>query len=132
MRNLLVGLIVSSLFFVSQRSVWANSSVIQIETLASAIYLAEGGDKTRHPYGILKHYKVTTPRQACINTIKSNLRRFRSQFVETDFIHFMSLSYCPIGADNDKAYRVNQFWERNVKFFYSKYKTHNQVGGSHG
>ena len=39
------------------------------EQIANAIYKAEGGAKTNYPYGILAHYKHTTPRQACINTI---------------------------------------------------------------
>jgi len=50
----------------------AQAHQINVNKLADAIYLAEGGSKTKHPYGILKKYKTTTPRQACINTIKSN------------------------------------------------------------
>jgi hypothetical protein len=91
---------------------------INIEKLADAIYKAEGGSKTNHPYGILQKYKTTTPRQACINTIQSSLKRFEKQNNETDFIHFLSLTYCPIGAKNDK-YGLNVNWERNVKFFYN-------------
>ena len=41
---------------------WENS-------LADAIFKAEGGHKTKHEYGILAHYQHTTPRQACLNTI---------------------------------------------------------------
>ena len=32
--------------------------------IADAIYIAEGGIATRHPYGILKKYKTTPPRNA--------------------------------------------------------------------
>ena len=89
------------------------------DRLADAIYRAEGGEKTRYPYGILQKYKVTTPRQACINTIKSAQKRFAKQKKETDFVHFLSLTYCPIGAKNDPG-GLNKYWVKNVKYFYLK------------
>ena len=90
-----------------------------IEKLADAIYLAEGGAKTKYPYGILTKYKTTTPRQACINTINSALKRFALQTKEKDFIIFLSLTYCPIGAKND-PHNLNIHWVKNVKYFYYK------------
>ena len=89
-----------------------------VERLATAIYYAEG-TKTKHPYGILAKYKHTTPRQACINTIKSSLNRFNKQNKENDFIHFLSLTYCPIGASNDPT-GLNHNWAKNVRYFYEK------------
>jgi len=89
---------------------------IDVEKLANAIFKAE--NSISHPYGIMTKYAHTTPRQACINTIKSALKRFNAQTKEKDFIHFLSLTYCPIGADNDNG--TNKFWERNVKYFYMK------------
>jgi hypothetical protein len=88
--------------------------VYTIGDLADAIYKAEGESKASHAYGILAHYKHTTPRQACINTIHSAKHRFLSQTKEKDFIHFLSLTYCPIGASNDPQ-GLNVNWERNVK-----------------
>ena len=92
----------------------AYAGGINIERLADAIYLAEGGSKTAHPYGILKKYKVTTPRQACINTIKSNLKRWKG---EGNFIDFLQKTYAPIGAKNDPK-GLNKNWAKNVKHFY--------------
>jgi hypothetical protein len=89
---------------------------INIEKLATAIYHAEGGAKTRHPYGILKKYKTTTPRQACINTIKSAKRRYEKTNQGIDFISFLSKTYCPIGASNDPT-GLNKNWVKNVKYF---------------
>ncbi len=89
------------------------------DQIANAIYKAENS-KT-HPYGILTHYKHTTPRQACLNTIKSALKRFAKQTKEKDFIHFFSLTYCPIHAKND-PHNLNINWERNVKFFLQRRK----------
>ena len=89
---------------------------INIEKLATAIYYAEGGVKTNHPYGILIKYKYTTPKQACINTIKHALRDWNGK---GDFIVFLGNRYCPIGANNDPK-RLNKNWIKNVKYFYEK------------
>ena len=97
----------------------SQATVVNVDKLADAIYLAEGGSKTSHPYGILKRYISTTPRQACINTIKSAIKRFNNQTKEKDFIHFLSLTYCPIGASNDPT-GLNRNWEKNVKHFYNR------------
>lgn len=82
------------------------------EQIADAIYKAEGGAKTSHPYGILAHYKITTPRQACLNTIAHARRDFKGG----DFIEFLGSRYCPIGASNDPM-GLNKNWIGNVKYF---------------
>ena len=89
---------------------------IDVNRLADAIYIAEGGAKTSHPYGILAHYKHTTPRQACINSIKHALRDWNGQ---GDFIAFLGSRYCPIGAKNDPT-GLNVNWVKNVKYYYQK------------
>lgn len=94
---------------------------INIEKLATAIYYAEGGAKTNFPYGILIKYKTTTPRQACINTINSALKRYEKTNKKLDFITFLGLTYCPVGAKNDPT-GLNKNWVRNVKFHYAKLK----------
>ena len=43
----------------------------------------------------------TTPRQACINTIKSGLKRYSVYKGKDDFITFLSKTYAPLNADND-------------------------------
>lgn len=94
---------------------------VDIDRLADAIYRAEGGAKTRHPYGILAKYKTTTPRQACINTIKSGIKRYKTYKGKDDFIVFLSKTYCPIGAKNDPT-GLNKNWVKNVKFYYNRIK----------
>ena len=91
---------------------------LDIERLATAIYYAEGGAKTNHPYGILTKYEHTTPRQACINTIKHALRDWNG---EDDFIIFLGNRYCPIGASNDPK-GLNKNWVKNVRYFYVRLK----------
>jgi hypothetical protein len=98
----------------------SNAHALEIDKLANAIYKAEGGENTRHPYGILAKYKTTTPRQACINTINSNLKRFnKDSFTDYEFIEYMSKSYCPIGAKNDPT-GLNKNWVKNVWYFYKQ------------
>ena len=87
------------------------------ERLADAIYIAEGGSATRHPYGILTKYKTTTPRQACINSIKSAEKRYIGNSVE-GLIAEMGRVYCPVNCENDNG--TNQYWVKNVIYWYNK------------
>jgi hypothetical protein len=84
------------------------------DQIANAIYKAEGGTKASHPYGILTHYKHTTSRQACLNTIIHAKKDFKGG----DFIEFLGSRYCPIGCDNDNG--TNKYWIRNVKYFLNR------------
>jgi len=83
------------------------------DQIANAIYKAEGGAKTRHPYGILVKYKTTTPRQACINTIKHARKDWNGK---GSFIAFLGSRYCPVGAKNDPT-GLNKNWIGNVRKF---------------
>lgn len=89
---------------------------IDANKLADAIFKAEGGYTTKHPYGILVVYKHTSPRQACINTINHALKDWNGQ---GDFIEFLGSRYCPIGAKNDPT-GLNKNWVKNVRYFYEK------------
>ncbi len=91
----------------------ARAEDINIGKLANAIYKAE--NSKAYPYGILIKYKHTSPRQACINTIKHALKDWNGKGV---FIAFLGSRYCPINCDNDIG--TNQFWVKNVKYFYRK------------
>lgn len=86
-------------------SAWAYSDA----QIADAIYRAE--NSSSHPYGILAHYKNTTPRQACINTIEHARRDWDGS---GDFIEFLGSRYCPVGAANDPK-GLNKNWVKNVK-----------------
>ena len=81
--------------------------------LANAIYKAENSKS--HPYGILTHYKTTTPRQACLNTIAHAKRDWNGK---GDFIVFLGNRYAPINSDTDNG--TNKFWVSNVKYFLNK------------
>lgn len=98
---------------------YASAETIDVNRLANAIYKAEGGAKTRHPYGILAKYKHTSPRQACINTINSAIRRYNKSNLRSDFIVYLSKTYCPIGAKNDPT-GLNVNWVKNVRYYYKR------------
>lgn len=110
------GMLLAGLLILMASCGVVHAEDIDINRLADAIYKAEGGTKTRHPYGILKKYKTTTPRQACINTIKSNLKRWNGK---GDFIVFLGKTYCPVGAKNDPL-GLNRNWVKNVTYFYDR------------
>lgn len=108
------GLALAIVFLVASCGVVHAKDSIDVEKLADAIYIAEGGSKTKHPYGILAKYKTTTPRSSCINTIKTGLRKWNGK---DDFILFLSRTYCPVGASND-PHGLNRYWVKNVKYHY--------------
>ena len=88
------------------------------ERIANAIFRVEGGNKTKHPYGIMGHY-TTDPRHVCIVTINhawkdfegkngmtvSASTRHSNQSVKVDevvtlpFIQFLGSRYCPPSCD---------------------------------
>ena len=86
---------------------WTNDQI------TDAIYMAEGGAGAAMPYGIMKHYRHTTARQACINTIEHARRDCPAG---EDLIAFLQKRYCPIGAENDPM-ALNRYWLKNVRWF---------------
>lgn len=118
-RYLVIALICFAIAFLFlAKIVWGAEVGYTNEQIADAIYLAEGGAKTSHPYGILAHYKHTTPRQACINTIIHAKKDWNGK---GDFIAFLGSRYAPIGVANDPT-GLNKFWIRNVRYFLQRSK----------
>ena len=88
-----------------------------INTWAEAIHHAEGNDN----YGILAHYKHTTYKQACINTIRHIHRLWVSQGKPVAFMVYLGHIYCPVGAGNDPM-GLNVNWQRNVAYWLERGK----------
>ena len=93
----------------------AQSPQPDFQRLATAVYWAEGGPKTSHPYGVLAHYQYTSPRQACLNTIHHAYRDWSGR---GSFIHFLASRYAPVGSNTDVG--TNRYWERNVTLIYRR------------
>jgi hypothetical protein len=91
----------------------AHAEVYSNEQIANAIYRAEGGARTLHPYGILQHYRTTSPRQACLNTIAHARKDWNGK---GDFILFLQRRYAPLNAANDPRH-LNNHWYKNVMYF---------------
>ena len=88
-----------------------------INKVVDSIYKAEGGARTRHPYGILS-IKTSNPRKACYEVVNWRYAMWQSLPNKTrpDFITYLSRSYCPIGASNDPR-GLNRHWVKNVNYF---------------
>ncbi len=90
---------------------------IDPDRLANAIFKAE--HSTAHPYGILAHYKHTTPRQACLNTIKHQYKNWLKTNQTEPFLMYLSRHYAPLNASNDPT-GLNYYWLYNVNYFLAK------------
>lgn len=120
-RLLIIGLMFSVLYVQGCGTARAEGAEVygyNVQRLANAIYHAEGGAKTRHPYGILTKYKTTTPRQACINTIVNQGKRHAGHDCGKEYLVCLRDRYCPIGAKNDPT-GLNHSWINNVKQIYA-------------
>lgn len=97
-----------------------NASAItpdQAERLADAIWIAEGGAKTKYPYGIRSintHGDATKARRICLNTIRNNYVRWVNAGRPGEYVVFLANRYCPVASDP----RGNANWIRNVKFYF--------------
>jgi len=85
------------------------------DQIANAIYQAEGGAKTKFPYGVKsidtkgdKDYA----RKICLNTIRNNRIRFANQTKYKDYIEFLGSRFCPVSA-----HKLNVNWVKNVKWW---------------
>ena len=80
--------------------------------IVNAIFLAEGGNNTKYPYGI-KSIKTNNPRRVCENTVANNYIRWQAAGKTNSFIQFLGARYCPM---NDKADKngLNKNWVKNV------------------
>lgn len=92
--------------------------------LANAIYKAEGGDKTKFPYGIRsidtkgnKEYA----RKICLNTINNHIKRHSKHKCGLDYITCLGNRFCPTtGKLSVAEKKVNGNWIRNVRHYYAK------------
>jgi len=99
---------------------YADELSIDDQRLADAIYRAEGGAKTKFPYGIKSintHGDKEYARKICLNSIRNAKKRWASAGNPEDFIIFMSRRYCP-----PSAHGLNSTWGHNVKYWYAKLK----------
>jgi hypothetical protein len=83
---------------------------VTFDQVADAIFRQE--HSRVHPYGIMERYLVTTPRQACLNTIAHQYALWRQAGCRGDFIDWLGNAYCPPSVDPVGNY----YWRRNVRW----------------
>ena len=83
---------------------------------ADSIRKAEGNPN----YGILAHYRHTSYRQACINTILHKYRDWAKLQGKSGkaghFIDYLANAYAPMGVRNDPT-NLNINWKKNVRYY---------------
>lgn len=94
----------------------AHAEEITYDQFCDAVYIAEGGQKAKKPYGILSVPCNTESecRKICINSVRNNLKRFNNQSKYDDYIDFFGSRWCPVGAENDPT-GLNKYWINNVR-----------------
>ena len=101
----------------------AEIKIYSNDQIADAIYLAEGGEKAKVPFGILsvecEGYDAC--RRVCLNTIRNNRKRYVDYgYKDYDtYLEFLASRYAPLNADNDPQ-RLNKHWLKNVSYFLEK------------
>lgn len=83
------------------------------ERIANAIYVIEGGNKTKFPYGIKSidtKGDVVVARKICLNTIRNNHKRWLKANKNGSFINFLANRYCPASVDP----KGNRNWKANI------------------
>ena len=107
------------LLLLSNWAAYAKSSLTaaNVERIADAIYVLEGGSKARVPYGILSMSvrDESHARQICINTIRNSYNRWIKAGAKGDFLDHLANRYCP-PADSEG----NQNWKRNIRRLLNK------------
>lgn len=106
------------LFLIVVGVVKCRAEMIDVERMADAIFLAEGGDKARVPYGVLsvKVRDKSHARSITIISIRNNIKRWNKAGKPGTFVEFMANRWCPESSDAIG----NKNWKRNVTLIYSK------------
>ena len=95
------------------------------EQVANAIYLAEGGAKTRYPYGVISvntHSDPAYAKKIVLNSIARSRERWRKAGRPVDWLAYFASRWCPVGAENDPT-GLNSNWLRNVRAILSNNDT---------
>ena len=96
----------------------AKAEIYDAEEIVNAIYIAEGGEEAKKPFGILSvscnGYKEC--KEICYNTVVNNFDRWQLWGHKThkDYLSFLASRYAPVGAENDPT-GLNKHWLNNVK-----------------
>ncbi len=112
------------LFYLSLCTAAALAKLPEAEAnkIVDAIYVIEGGNNTKYPYGIRSipikgntaEEKKAYARRICLNTVQNNHDRWIKAGQKGEFLVYLANRYCPVGATNDPA-GLNNNWLKNLK-----------------
>ena len=104
----------------SCQQAWAE--VYDADQIVDIIYIIEGGDKAKKPFGVLSVpcNGYDDCRQICYNTVVNSFTRFQADGSQGDFLEALAKRYAPINSDTDNG--TNKFWLANMKFYLAKEK----------
>jgi len=98
----------------------ARAQAVSLDTdkMVQAIYRAEGGEKTRFPYGVMsvKCASKADAERVCRNTVVNNWNRWIKAGQPGEFVVYLAGKYCPVSADPVG----NRRWIANVSKFYQQ------------
>ena len=91
------------------------------EQMTQAIWLTEGGLKTKHPFGVLSVpcSSFTECRQITLNSLRNSWERYQKAKTQMPFDEFFQKRWCPVGAENDPQ-GLNRNWLLNFRYFMEK------------
>lgn len=83
--------------------------------VVDAIYMAEGGERAKKPFGILSVpcSDYGDCRKVCFNTVRNNYFRWIDAGRPGEYLEFLAKRYAPVGAENDPS-GLNRNWLKNV------------------
>jgi hypothetical protein len=113
---------------IAQESIGTGNAVsfnsYNVEKLVSAIYLAEGGERAKKPFGILSVpcSDYSSCKKICTNTVRNNLKRWEKAGKPGDYLEFLSKKYAPVGMgkNSNDPRNLNKNWYSNVKKIYGR------------
>ena len=99
---------------------WAE--VYDADQLVDIIYIIEGGEKAKKPFGVLSVpcEGYDDCRKICYNTVVNSFTRWQADGSQGDFLETLSRRYAPVNSDTDNG--TNKFWLENLNFYLAKEK----------
>ena len=90
------------------------------ETLADAVFKAEGGKKARKPYGVLSIpvHSDAHARRITLNSIRNNWKRWERAGRPHDFVSYMAKRWVPTSTDPIG----HRNWVKNVRAYLAKHR----------
>ena len=106
------------------REAWAE--VYDADQLVDIIYIIEGGEKAKKPFGVLSVpcEGYDDCRQICYNTVVNSFTRYQADGSQGDFLEALSKRYAPLNVKNDPT-NLNVNWLDNLKFHLAENKEKN-------